>query len=35
MSFAADRLSVALPLYAEMTDQEFEYVISNIKNILN
>lgn len=30
MSYAADRLSIALPLYAGMTDEEFSYVISNI-----
>lgn len=31
MSYAADRLSIALPLYAGMTNEEFDYVISNIK----
>ena len=30
-SYAADRLSITLPLYAEMTDAEFEYVINEIK----
>ena len=30
-SFIADRLSIALPLYAEMKEEEFEYVIENIK----
>ncbi len=30
-SYAADRLSITLPLYAEMTDVEFEYVIEQIK----
>ena len=35
MSYAADRLSVALPLYAGMSDGEFEYIIQNIRNILN
>lgn len=35
MSYAADRLSIALPLYAGMTDVEFDYVIQNIKNALN
>ena len=35
MSYAADRLSIALPLYAGMTDDEFEYVISNIKEALS
>lgn len=34
MSYAADRLSIALPLYAGMSSQEFEYVISNIKEAL-
>ena len=34
MSYAADRLSVALPLYAGMTDEEFDYVITNIKEAL-
>jgi len=30
-SYAADRLSVTLPLYAEMTDQEFDYVVKEIR----
>ena len=30
-SYAADRLSITLPLYAEMTDEEFEYVTDEIK----
>ena len=30
-SFIADRLSITLPLYAEMTEKEFEYVIENVK----
>jgi len=34
MSYAADRLSIALPLYAGMSDEEFEYVVSNIKEAL-
>lgn len=34
MSYAADRLSIALPLYAGMTDAEFDYVITNIKEAL-
>lgn len=34
MSYAADRLSIALPLYAGMTEEEFDYVISNIKEAL-
>ena len=29
-SYAADRLSIALPLYASMTKKEFDYVIENI-----
>jgi perosamine synthetase len=33
-AYAADRLSVALPLYAGMTDKEFEYVVTNIKAAL-
>lgn len=35
MSYAADRLSIALPLYAGMNAQEFDYVISNIKEALS
>lgn len=35
MSYAADRLSVALPLYAGMSDEEFNYVISNIIEALS
>jgi len=31
-SYAADRLSVTLPVYAGMTDEEFEYIIDNIKD---
>ena len=34
MSYAADRLSIALPLYAGMSDEEFDYIISNIKEAL-
>ncbi len=34
MSYAADRLSIALPLYTEMNDEEFDYVIKNIKECL-
>lgn len=34
MSYAADRLSIALPLYAGMSDEEFNYVLSNIKEAL-
>lgn len=34
MSYAADRLSIALPLYAGMSNEEFDYIISNIKAAL-
>ena len=34
MSYAADRLSIALPLYAGMSDEEFVYIITNIKEAL-
>ena len=34
MSYAGDRLSIALPLYAGMSDEEFDYIISNIKEAL-
>ena len=34
MSYAADKLSVALPLYADMSNDEFDYVVSNIKAAL-
>ncbi len=34
MSYAGDRLSIAIPLYAGMSDEEFEYIISNIKEAL-
>lgn len=30
-SYAADRLSIALPLYAKMTDKEQDYVVENVK----
>ncbi len=33
-SYAADRLSVALPLYCGMTDEEFDYVIGRISEAL-
>ena len=33
-SYAADRLSIALPLYTQMSDEEFNYVIKNIKEAL-
>jgi len=34
MSYAADRLSIALPLYTKMSDEEFEYVINCIKDVI-
>ena len=34
MSYIADRLSIALPLYAGMKEEEFYYVIENIKKAL-
>ncbi len=34
MSYAADRLSITLPVYADMTDEEFNYVIENIHEAL-
>jgi perosamine synthetase len=34
MSYAADRLSVSLPLYYGMTDDEFNYVITSMKEAL-
>ena len=34
MSYAADRLSITLPLYAGMSDEEFNYVIENIEELL-
>lgn len=33
-SYAADRLSIALPLYADMTHDEFEYVIDHINEAI-
>lgn len=33
-SFLADRLTVTLPLYAQMSDEEFNYVISAIREVL-
>lgn len=33
-SYAADRLSITLPLYADMTDEEFDYVVTNIREVL-
>lgn len=34
-SYAADRLSIALPLYAQMSEEEFNYVIQSMQEILN
>jgi len=34
MSYAGDRLSIAIPLYAGMSDEEFDYVISTMKEAL-
>jgi len=33
-SFLADRLTVTLPLYAQMSDEEFNYVISAIREVI-
>ena len=35
MSYIADRLSIALPLYAGMKEEEFNYVINTIKKVLD
>nr|WP_321266964.1 DegT/DnrJ/EryC1/StrS family aminotransferase [uncultured Sulfurimonas sp.] len=35
MSYAADRLSIALPLYPQMSNEEFDYVISYIRSCAN
>ncbi|GAG45369.1 unnamed protein product, partial [marine sediment metagenome] len=32
-SLAADRLSMTLPLYPQMTDEEQEYVIAHIREL--
>ncbi|CAA6804470.1 MAG: UDP-4-amino-4-deoxy-L-arabinose--oxoglutarate aminotransferase (EC [uncultured Sulfurovum sp.] len=34
MSYAADRLSIAIPLYAGMSNEEFNYVISTMEEAL-
>ncbi|MDA2935706.1 DegT/DnrJ/EryC1/StrS family aminotransferase [Patescibacteria group bacterium AH-259-L05] len=34
-ALVADRLSVALPFYPQMTNKEFNYLITNIKNVWN
>jgi len=33
-AYAADRLSIALPVYAGMSDEEFDYVINSIEELL-
>lgn len=33
-AYAADRLSITLPLYADMSAEEFEYVIETIKQVM-
>jgi spore coat polysaccharide biosynthesis protein spsC len=33
-SYAADRLTISLPMYADMSDEEFQYVIDHIKKAL-
>lgn len=33
-AYAADRLSIALPVYAGMSDEEFDYVITSIEELL-
>lgn len=33
-SYAADRLTLSLPLYAQMTDDEFNYVVENLKEVM-
>ena len=35
MSYAADRLSIAIPLYPQMSDEEFEYIIFQLKSCTN
>lgn len=34
-AYAADRLSIALPLYPQMQPEEFEYVVNNIYEIIH
>ncbi|PKP61468.1 DegT/DnrJ/EryC1/StrS family aminotransferase [Candidatus Atribacteria bacterium HGW-Atribacteria-1] len=34
-SYAADRLTVSLPIYPQMTEEEQEYVIENIREVSN
>jgi dTDP-4-amino-4,6-dideoxygalactose transaminase len=34
MSYAGDRLSIAIPLYAGMSDEEFDYIITSMKEAL-
>ena len=33
-AYAADRLSITLPLYGQMTEEEFEHVTKGLKEIL-
>ena len=33
-AYAADRLSMTLPLYAQMTPEEFDYVVSNLQEVI-
>ena len=33
-SYVADRLSISLPLYPQMTMQEFEYIVDSIYKVL-
>ena len=33
-AYAADRLSITLPLYAQMTPEEFDYVVSNLDEVI-
>ena len=34
-AYAADRLSIAIPVYAGMSDEDFDYVIDSIKEVMN
>ncbi|OHD86940.1 MAG: aminotransferase DegT, partial [Sulfuricurvum sp. RIFCSPHIGHO2_12_FULL_44_8] len=33
-AYAADRLSITLPLFAQMTHEEFDYVVSNLDEVI-
>ena len=33
-AYAADRLSMTLPLYAQMTPEEFDYVVTNLNEVI-